>query len=237
VIIAAALCPWAPLLARELTGHDPVLPDLRKACAEATERLAAARPELVAVVGPGTATHGWDPDGHLDLSVFAPALGTTGHPAVPPSLGLGALLLDQAGYQGRRILQAVSEDEPAASCAELGAALSRSAERVGLLAMGDGSARRGRRAPGQLDERAAQFDAETERALREGDLGALLAISPTLARELMASGRPAWQVLAGALLPATPAASILYTDDPFGVAYLVAFIGPRALRRGPHVTR
>jgi len=33
------------------------------------------------------------------------------------------------------------------------------------------------------------------------------------------------------------AAAILDTDDPFGVAYMIAFIGPRLLRRGPHVTR
>jgi hypothetical protein len=105
---------------------------------------------------------------------------------------------------------------------------------VGLLAMGDGSARRSRRAPGQLDERAAGFDAEAERALRRGDLDALLAISPALARELLAGGRPVWQVLAGAMRPAgpaVPAAEILYADAPFGVAYTVAFLEPRGVRR------
>ena len=89
--------------------------------------------------------------------------------------------------------------------------------------MADGSARRGRRAPGHLDERSAPFDAEVERAVRDGDLEALLAIDPVLARELMATGRPGWQVLAGALAgTAAAACEIRYRDDPFGVAYLVA---------------
>jgi hypothetical protein len=38
----------------------------------------------------------------------------------------------------------------------------------------------------------------------------------------MATGRAAWQVLAGAFAGARPATEIRYADDPFGVAYLVA---------------
>jgi hypothetical protein len=229
VIVAAALCPCPPLLARPVTGRDPVLPPLRAACAEAARRLMRAGPELIAVVGPGPRTVKWPPDSRLDLSVFAPALGRAGDPALPSALGLGAMLLDQAGYRGPRVLAAVAADEPPDGCASLGAALAGSAARTGLLAMGDGSARRSPRAPGQLDERAAGFDAGTERALREGDTGALLAISPALARELLASGRPAWQVLAGAMRQAgsgPPAVEILYADDPFGVAYMVAVAEP-----------
>lgn len=226
MIIAAVLCPWTPLIVSELTGGEAVLPDLRRACAEATDRLVQARPELVAVVGPCTETQRWDPRSRLDLSVFAPALGRTGDPALPPAIGLGAFLLDQAGYRGPRILQGVAEQEGAASCAELGMAIGRSAARVGLLAMGDGSARRSRRAPGHFDQRAAAFDAEAQQALRRGDLDALLSISPAIACELMATGRPAWHVLAGAIRPATVATDILYTDDPFGVTYLVTFIDP-----------
>jgi hypothetical protein len=88
--------------------------------------------------------------------------------------------------------------------------------------MGDGSARRSVRAPGYLDPRAAGFDAEVERAVRSGDFDALLGLDQVLARDLMATGRPAWQVLAGALHGRAPAAEVLYCDDPFGVAYLVA---------------
>jgi hypothetical protein len=226
VIVAAAVCPWPPVLAAALTGPDPAIDRLRHACAQAIRRLVRAQPELITVIGPARRTRTWDPDSRLDLSVFAPALSRSGDPGLPPSLGLGGLLLDQAGHVGRsrRILQAVAEDEPPTVCADLGAAIGRSAMRTGLLVMGDGSARRSVRAPGHLDPRAATFDAETEHAFREGDFDALLAISPGLARELMATGRPAWQVLAGALRGTKVTSDVLYSDDPFGVAYLVAVL-------------
>jgi hypothetical protein len=230
VIIAAALCPAPPLLARELTGRDPVLPELRQVCREAAERLLRARPDVIIVIGAGQQTRTWDGASKLDLSVFAPPVAaprpagaaSAGTAGLPSSLGLGVLLLDQAGYAGRRVLQAVSEDEPVAACLELGERLGQPAERTALLVMADGSARRTRRAPGHLDERGAGFDGEVERAVRAGDLGALAAVDPVLARELMATGRAAWQVLSGATRDLQPAVDVLYADHPFGVAYLVA---------------
>jgi hypothetical protein len=222
MITAAALCPAPPLLARELTGADPVVPDLREACRQAAAGLLASRPDVVAVVGAAEKTADWDPGGRLDLAAYAPMLGPGAGPSVPTPLGLGAGLLDLAGYQGRRVLQSVSPDDPAQRCTELGAELAGRAGRVALLVMADGSARRGRRAPGHLDERSAPFDAEVERAVRDGELDALLAIDPVLASELMATGRPAWQVLAGALAGRRPRVEIRYAGDPFGVSYLVA---------------
>jgi len=95
-----------------------------------------------------------------------------------------------------------------------------------MLVLGDGSARRSVAAPGHLDERAVPFDDEVVRAVRDGDLPALAALDPGLARELMVTGRPAWQVLCGALGPGRPVTEVLYTGAPFGVAYLVARIDP-----------
>jgi hypothetical protein len=226
VITGAAICPPAPLLSRELTGLDPVVPELREACAAAVERLVQSGPRLVAIVGPGHPTATWPADGRLNVGAFAPPLGS-GDPAegpwLPRPLGIGARLLDEGGYRGRRLLQSVSEDEPVAACLELGAGLRARADRVGLLVMADGSARRGPRAPGYLDPRAAGFDAAIEAAVRAGDPGALRDLDVDLARQLMAAGRPAWQVLAGAM-PTRAAAEILYADDPFGVFYLAAYL-------------
>jgi hypothetical protein len=228
VIIRAALCPCPPLLMRELTGGDPLVSGLREACADVTARLVGVHPDVVIVVGPAAATVGWDPASRLDRSTFAPALGASGNgtPGLPLPLGLGALLLDQAGYSGPRVLQAVGEHEPAARCAELGGQLTASAARAALLVMGDGSARRTLTAPGHLDERAAPFDARVERAIREGDLAVLAALDPALARELMVTGRPAWQVLAAAMGPGSLDTEVLYADAPFGVTYLVAQFEP-----------
>ncbi len=227
MLVAAALCPAPPLLARELTGADPVVPDLREACRAAVAAALASEPELVVVVGVAEIAGSFDPAGRLDLAAFAPALGGLPPqvPTLPPALGLGGLLLDLAGYRGPRALHAVTEDDPAGACAALGEQLAGQAGRVALLVLADGSARRTLKAPGYLDERSAPFDEEIARLLAGPDLTPLLAVDPDLARELMATGRPAWQVLAGAARGLRATTEIRYRDDPFGVAYLVAAMG------------
>jgi hypothetical protein len=151
---------------------------------------------------------------------------------LPLALGIGALLLDQAGYRGPRVLHGIAGDEPPAACLALGREIAASAPRVALLAVGDGTARRSASAPGYLDERAAPFDEAVERAVRDGDLPALAALDPALAAGLLAAGRPAWQALAGALSADYSGASgleteIVYSDAPLGVAYLVATLVPQ----------
>ena len=88
--------------------------------------------------------------------------------------------------------------------------------------MGDGSACRTLKAPGYLDERAADFDAQAARALGAADLEALKALDEALAYELKAAGRASWQVLAGAAEGAGLAGQLLYEDAPYGVGYFVA---------------
>jgi hypothetical protein len=193
-------------------------------------------PDLVVVIGAGAATATWDPDDRLDLSAYAPATGAPADtsaagarvkPGLPLALGLGALLLDSAGYTGPRLLQAVDESEPAGACLRLGRELAGIAARVAVLAVGDGSARRAPSAPGYFDERAAPFDDAVRDAVSNGDMAALAGLDPALARELMATGRAAWQVLAGAMGTSTrPETEICYADAPFGVAYLAAVLYP-----------
>src|SRR5215475_1676402 len=135
MITAAALCPAAPLLARELTGADPVVPELRRACLDAVVSLVASAPDLVAVVGAGTQTRDWPDVAGLDLSAYAPSLGRVpGNTAsVPLPLGLAAQLLDQAGYAGRRTLHTASESASLDECMALGKRLADLADDVGLL--------------------------------------------------------------------------------------------------------
>jgi hypothetical protein len=217
MIVAAAICPSPPLLASGITGQAEILPDLRAACAAAVARLLAAAPDVVAVTGPAESTAPFDPAGELSLASFAPALRLSENspsrdnskkrdagpsaaaPALPLALGIGAMLLDEAGYQGPRTYDGIAEYESAAACLALGAKIAASAPRVALLAMGDGTARRSPSAPGYLDERAAPFDEAVERAVRAADLPALADLDPILAADLLAAGRPAWQSLAGAL--------------------------------------
>jgi hypothetical protein len=252
MIVSAALCPSSPLLAQDLTGQADVLPELRDASAAAVSRLLAAVPDVVVVIGAADATAAWDSDASLDLARYAPALAaakprsqapaamavqppSATRQSLPLSLGIGSLLLDEAGYAGPRLLHAVAESAAPAECARLGAELAATPGRVALLAVGDGTARRSLSAPGYLDERAEPFDSEVERALREVDLPALAALDPHLAVDLMATNRAPLQVLAsvlgGTVLGGTVlggiargSSEVLYSAAPLGVAYLVTVI-------------
>ncbi len=245
MIVRAALCPSPPLLGFGVPGQADVLPELRDACEAAVGWLLAAAPDAVTVIGPGTTTASWPPDSPPDLAMHAPALNrrarlAAAHPGVDPlsparplplSLALGAQLLDAAGYAGPRVLQSIAASASPAVCDDLGRDLAADAPLSALLVMGDGTARRSAAAPGYLDERAEPFDTVVEQAIRDGDLPALAALDPDLAGDLLAAGRPAWQVLAGALAAATPLrprTRILYSDAPLGVAYLVATLDPVA---------
>jgi hypothetical protein len=218
MIVRAALCPSPPLLAPGVTGQADVLPELREACEAAVAWLLAAAPDAVSVVGPATATATWPPDSVPDVAMHAPMLNRLGllpapapalqpAPPLPLSLAIGAQFLDGAGYAGPRVLQSIAESASPDACRDLGRDLAADAPLTALLVIGDGSARRSAAAPGYLDERAEPFDTAVEQALRDGDLPALAALDPQLAADLLAAGRPAWQVLAGALAATTETAT------------------------------
>src|SRR5258706_727024 len=251
MIVAAAVCRSPPLLIPELTGAKQVATELRRACHASVAELTAAAPEVIALVGAAERSRTWNGAATFDLARYAPGMSSRAAPllgsgaaprlsagagqgpdpgpaGLPSALGVGNWLLDQAGCQVIRVLQSVAQDEAPARCADIGARLAASRGRVALLVMADGSARRGLKAPGYLDGRSTGFDAEVERAVRTGRLEALLSADPALAHELMATGRPAWQVLAGALRGRKVSSEVRYRDDPFGVAYLVASL--RVLR-------
>ena len=149
----------------------------------------------------------------LDVPIGAP-----GGSPLPLSLLIGAWLLHgrDAAYVS------VAADATPRECAALGAELVAEG-RVGLLVMGDGSARRSQKAPGYTDPRAEPFDGGVAEALAKADADALLAIDPALAGDLLAAGRAPWQVLAGAQKASdAKVAELLYDEAPYGVAYFVA---------------
>lgn len=228
MLVAAALCPSAPLLIPELAGARPAVPELRDATGKAVAALLDAAPDLVTVVGAAPTTAAWPADTAVDLGSFRGATTTTG-PTLPLALAVGATLLRDTGYAGPTAFHGIGPDTAPDTCAALGAELANAAGRVALLVVADGSARRSSTAPGWFDARAEAFDAAVERVVRAGEPAALLDVDPGLAADLQAAGRPAWQVLAGAAHGLGCTARIDYTDAPFGVYYLVA-----ALRFGDH---
>ncbi|GAA2257761.1 class III extradiol dioxygenase subunit B-like domain-containing protein [Streptomyces amakusaensis] len=233
MLVAAAVCPCPPLLVPEIAaGAAAELDAARAACADAVGVLAASRPDLLVVVGPADGTAG--PGTHrtgaagsfrgfgVDLGVLL-GPGPARERPLPLSLTVGAWLLDRAGWAASPVEGlGVARDMAPAPALAAGREIGERAERVAVLAMGDGSACRSLKAPGYLDERAEDFDALATRALGDADTAALAALDTTLAYELQAAGRSAWQVLAGAAEGAGLAGRLLYADAPYGVGYTVA---------------
>ncbi|MDG9713944.1 class III extradiol dioxygenase subunit B-like domain-containing protein [Streptomyces sp. DH10] len=244
MLVAAAVCPCPPLLVPGVAaGAAPELDAARAACTDALGVLAAARPGRLVVVGPVESTgpetypegargsfrgFGVDLDVRLGQGDEGPSAeqgdeGSSAEQRLPYSLAVAAWLLERTGWSDAPVEGLGVGDRLAPErCARIGRDLATRAERVALLVMGDASACRTLKAPGYLDERAAPFDAEVARALGTADMAALTTLGTGLARELKASGRAPWQVLAGAAEGADLGGSLLYEDAPYGVGYIVA---------------
>ncbi|WP_407561610.1 hypothetical protein [Streptomyces sp. 184] len=237
MLVAAACCPCPPLLVPEVAaGAAGELEGLRAACMDAVGVLAAARPDVLVVVGPaeraGQGPHPQGAEGSfrgfgVDLAVrLGPAGGAEPDPderELPMSLAVGAWLLERAEWNGAPV-EALGVEETLAGerCAEAGREIAARAPRVALLVMGDGSARRTQKAPGYYDERAAGFDAAAARALGAADTAALAALDAELALDLQVAGRACWQAAAGAAADADLRGALLYNEAPYGVGYFVA---------------
>ncbi|MFE5038991.1 class III extradiol dioxygenase subunit B-like domain-containing protein [Streptomyces sp. NPDC056683] len=234
MLVAAAICPCPPVLVPEVAaGAAPELDAARAACADALGVLAAARPDLLVVVGPAEQPgrgpfpqgsrgtfRGFGAEVDVQLGRGPEAVGGR---ELPPSLAVGAWLLERTGWAGAPV-EGLGVGEPleAERCVQAGREIAGRAARVAMLVMGDASACRTLKAPGYLDERAAPFDAEAARALGAADIEAIKALDAGLAYQLKAAGRAPWQVLAGAAEDADLAGALLYDDAPYGVCYLVA---------------
>lgn len=233
MLVAAAVCPHPPAVVPDLaSGSSSELDEVRDACAAAIESVGAAAPDVLVAVGAGESRRTYGPGAAGTLAPFGVAVNVAlpGAPAaserdaaaqLPLPLAVGAWLLRRARWSSVVRGELVPADAAVSSCVSVGASIARAADRVALLVMGDGSACRSASAPRPFDARAAEFDASVVAAFRSGDPAALLSIDTVLAAELGASGRAAWQVLAGAAGDELFDADMLYDDAPYGVGYVV----------------
>jgi hypothetical protein len=221
-VVAVAFCPAPPLLLPAVEGRPSAeTTALRRACAEAVAAVLAPRPDVVVVVGGGALPgerFGTGDAGDLrgfgaDVEVPFAGRPRPGGRRVPLAHILGAWLLDEAGSEALRV--GVGPDD-------LGDLLTSFPGPVGVLAMGEGSARRTVKAPGYLDPAAGPFDAAAAAALREGNAAALAGIDAAEGNRLLASGVPVWRAVGAALTDRPVTARLLHDDAPFGVGYLVA---------------
>jgi aromatic ring-opening dioxygenase LigB subunit len=224
VLVAAALCPHPPVVVPEVaTGAAAELDGLRAACDEAIAALLESRPDTIVVVGNGPRTEEFAAGAGGDLRRYGVDVQAGGGGAeLPLALTIGAWLLDRSGTTtARRYLSIASEEAPARA-AGVGAAAVGGAERVALLVMADGSARRTETSPGPYHPDAVAFDERVTRALAALDTDELLAIDEETCRTLWAGGRTGWQALAGATSGSGRlTATIRYDEAPYGIGYLV----------------
>jgi hypothetical protein len=250
MIAAAAVVPHPPVLVEGLGRDDsPELDRLRSACRRAVEATLREVDALLMVGGspswglaaPGAsasfAPYGAAVEVALPAAAEAPPASLP-LPApgpleeLPLSLAVAAWLLAEAGRAALPPMTAlaVPDSLDGAQAAVLGRALALAAGSggaVGLLAMGDLSARRTDKAPATFHPGAAAFDQQVGQALRDGAPGRLLNLDPTLAATLGVGGRVPLQVLAGALQQARAVrGEVLYEAAPYGVGYLVAVLRP-----------
>jgi len=227
VFVAGAVCPHPPLIVPQVArGAASELDDLRTACRAAIKTIVAAAPDMIICFAsdPGlerVEQYGPDAGGSLRRYGVEVSVGGNGE-RLGLGLTVGAWLLDGAGWDGRRTHIGL----PLGGGFDAGSDLAAGTTAVGVLAIGDGSAKRSHQAPGYFDERAAAFDAEVVRALSSADLE-WFATHPDagLAAELWCTGGPAWQALAGAATQAPAGAGIVgdigYDAAPYGVGYVV----------------
>lgn len=202
-MIAACFLPHPPLLLAEYASLGDPGAALRARCRAVLEELGGMAPDaLVLLTGaPGA----------------SPAIDSR------PPLGLRV---------GRELLAGLDLPTPVELVVPFDAradAIAAAAERLrelgagrsGVLVLGDGSARRGEKAPGHLDERSFGVDQQIAEALAAGDPGPLAALDARLAHDLLIAGRAAWQVLAAAM-ERPPDTATAQAEDPFGVLYHIA---------------
>ncbi|GAA2079721.1 class III extradiol dioxygenase subunit B-like domain-containing protein [Aeromicrobium halocynthiae] len=210
-----AVVPRTPLL---LPAFDPrALPELepvRGAAREAALSLVRPGVETVTVVTASADAAATDESAGGTLGSYGHDVHAGGaDPVLSRDQTVGAWLLDDAGWTGRRRYVA-ADDEVAV------------AEADAVLALVDGTTCRTDRAPRPFDERGEPFDELVADALAAADLTVLAALDEELADELGAGGVTTLGVLARAAttLPRTAErrADLLHHSAPFGVGYWVA---------------
>jgi hypothetical protein len=218
VLVAAAVLPHPPLLVTGVAGGAaPELDELRAAVRDAVARVSATKPQRTFVIGSDAGVRA------MTLAPWAPGCAEAALAIdVPEPLPLP--LLVGAGLTAGTVRSFVVVDPQldAGECAAIGADLATAADRVGMVVMGDGSARHTTKAPGYVDDRAGPYDEAVHRALASADLDALLALDPALADALLVAGRPPWQVLAGAAGGSRWQVGPVSFTAPYGVGYHVA---------------
>jgi hypothetical protein len=251
-LIAAAMCPHPMALIPEVAGKTGEWERLREACTEAIRQLqvpiwylvgkavpAANAPQLIVIVGGDETTRCFDSAAAYGTLLPNGVLWRYGwgqdHPEAQPlplSLTLGDWLLSQSriGDKGMfladTVFQAIDFDASTTDCAALGRDLAGRAERVAMLVVGEGSTSMTVTARRDRGDEAKLCDDKVIRALEHADVETLAGL-PGTPFAACATGRAAWQVLAGAADGHRFQGRLHWDEEVDGLRYFVASWGRR----------
>jgi hypothetical protein len=224
IITSVAFVPAAPLLVPQVAGGSAAVDgELRAASIAVVADVIGTGPGDVVVVAATPTPGEWTQAATWDFAGFGVVRDPIDdRPRLPWSLGIGAWLLDEAGWAGpRRYLgvpgvPGVPGPDPADPAGP-------PAQRTAVIAVGDGSACRTEKAPGYLDRRAESFDARVADQLSRGDAAGLAATDQATAADLLCASVPVWRWVAAALGDAAVRdAHLVAHVAPYGVGYFVA---------------
>jgi len=236
MLIAAAVLPHPPMLVPDVaSGAADELDGVRGACLAAIAELQRSQPDLLVVVGAGRRDHEFPSGAKGSLRYYGvngefPTPDTArGQGAInaqaeslPLSLTIAAWQLQAAGWRGATVFRSVPNESSPDAAANVGGEYAKQASRVGVIAMGDGSAALTEKAPGHLVPGAVDWQQQVSSALGNADCVRILELTAKDADRFVAAGRVAWQVLAGAAHGRAWQGQLLHDSSPYGVAYTVA---------------
>jgi hypothetical protein len=241
MLVAAAVLPHPPLLIPEVAvGAAPELHDLRAGCFDVLRHVRQVWSDGadMVLVGSGPRRDTFTPGAVGTFAGFGVPVTTTlpgpkdlrvgRNEHLPLSLSVGAWLMQQIGtwdrdpeVAGSVWAESVAHDWPSAHAVALGRELAASADRVALVAMGDGSSALSESAPGYVVPGAREWQNGVQKALTHVDTSQLVALDPVDAVRFGAAGRVPWQVLAGAVGGSDGwQAESATADERYGVGYL-----------------
>jgi len=205
-----AVVPGLPALLPSYASLVDPVPDLRAACQQAVEWLVDGASSVTVLGDPLT------PD-DVARGVTVPLAERVAEALLAPFGVVVSTGSTGGGSSGGGVVSTSSTSGGSSGGGSSGGGSSGGGGGERVLVVANGSACRGEKAPGHLDERSFGFDEALGAALAAGDVAALRSLDADLGAELLASGIPALQGLPERAWQST----IDWAGDPFGVQYWV----------------
>ncbi|WP_413617118.1 hypothetical protein QBL07_016115 [Gordonia rubripertincta] len=234
MLAAVVFVPSAPLLVPELAGPSAFDTEpVRSAVRDALADVASTGIDRWVVVGASDAPVEGpvEESGSGSFARFGVDVRVVVSDRTGPRMSLSALIgawLRQWASLGQTSTWIVGRETSPAECAAIGADLAarlgESAERIGLLVVGDGSTALTKAPGGGRRDSAVALNDSIVAAIGAADIAALLDLEAAPCNTEGVGGRVAWQVAAAAVesCGSGVVAKTSYADAPFGVGYVVA---------------